>query len=114
MTKKEVRVKRRNTGKERRTNITPNWNYYVNISRPDDSVDAINNIRNEKPGYNRKSGDVACSPVPRERDENEEGGDECADRELKMHAAKSRGEMENQDYSLPIHLYMSPLSNVYF
>ena len=48
-----------------RTDVTPDWNNYVYVVCPDEGVDAIYHVRNEKPGHDREGCDIAHSPVPR-------------------------------------------------
>lgn len=71
----------------RRTDITPHGYDIVHIVPPDDGVDAVYDVRNEEPGDHGEGGYVACTPVPGQRHEQDEGGEESDDGEFAVHGA---------------------------
>src|SRR5580704_533338 len=68
----------------RLTNITPYWDNDVDISSPNDGIRSHNEVREKEPHDHGENGDISCSPMPGQRDQDEESSEESTDGKLDM------------------------------
>lgn len=77
--------------RETQTNVTPNWGHNVNIIDPDECIDRVYQVRGKQPADYSESCDVSCAPMPRQREEERQGGQHSNGSKLRMHGVGEIG-----------------------
>lgn len=74
----------------RLTYVAPDWDHNENVIRPYDTVYAVDQVGEKEPQGYCDCGDCACSPVPRQWQENKDSRDERHDWEFRVRYHVSR------------------------
>jgi len=82
------------------TDVTPHRDGIPHITSPNDSINAINDIHAEEPKHESEYSDITCTPMPWQRDDNEQCRDESKDGQLRILHCNDGEDGENKEYAL--------------
>lgn len=74
--KRQYRDEKKATQQEKLTDVTPDYKFDLEAVIPHDDIDAMSDIEDRQPEYQRQSRNVACSPMPRQRYKDKDGSQE--------------------------------------